>query len=394
MRQTLQRRGAASETAAERAHHRIILFRDRADFREPFASAVSLHAHTQCSREDLSFLPLYATRIPIVSFLFRLEMERRRRAHEPSVDFKRGYWVPPLSAESVYVSERRRIHQRLGLTALVSITDHDELNGALQLRNVRSDAAVPVSTEWTVPFEGRILHLGLHNLPEAEAVDLMQDLRSYTRSPAENRLEQLLERICEYPHALVVLNHPFCDLVDLMAARQRRPVLKFLRIYGDRVHALEINGYRSWQENRLTLALADRFGIPVVSGGDRHCWAPNAVLNLSRAATFAGFVEEVRYRKTSTVLIMPQYRRNLMVREVEALGDFFRHDPQNAAGSTPWTQRVFYRDQSGQERPLADYWKRFVPLWVKMVLGVTSLTANRTLQTAFRWMSPPNQLPG
>jgi len=391
--QSLLQRVAADGFENVQGPGRVLFYNARTDFQARFRSAVSLHAHTQCSKEDLGFLPLYAARIPVVSFLYHLEMQRRRGACEPNVDFRRGYWVPPLSADGVYLSERRRIHRRLGLKALVSITDHDELRATVQLRKNRPNAETPLSVEWTVPYGGRILHLGLHNLPEREAAGWMRELRSYTRQPIEAHLDRILSRLHEYRHVLVVLNHPFCDLVDLAAARQRRPVLEFLRRYGDRIHALEFNGYRSWQENRLTRVLARRFGIPLVSGGDRHCWAPNAVLNLSRATTFAGFVEEVRQRKTSTVLVMPQYRRRLWVREVEALGDFFRCDPKEATGGKPWTERVFYRNEHGLERPLAYYWKRFLPLWVKMVLGVTSLTANRYIQTAVRWASPPHPFP-
>lgn len=389
---SLQERSAAIQS--HRKQSRILFFQNDTDYRDEFQSAISLHAHTQYSKEDLSFLPLYAVRIPVVSWLYRLEMKRCNLGCGPGLDFRRGYWVPPLGVEGVYLSERERIHRRLGLKARVSITDHDDLSGPLRLRKNRSGPAVPISTEWTLPYCGRILHLGLHNLPPGEAEDLMRALQRCTRQPTARRIAGILSRVHGHPESLVVLNHPFCDLVDMKAGRQRWPVLRFLRRYGNRIHALEINGYRTWHENRLVRMLARRVHLPVVSGGDRHCWAPNAVLNLSRAASFAGFVEEVRYRKTSTILVMPQYRRSLLVREVEALGDFFRRNPQCAGASTRWTERVFYRSQNEGVRPLADYWKRFVPWWVKVVLGLTSLAANRHIQTALGWISPPNQLPG
>jgi hypothetical protein len=44
-------------------------------------TAVSLHAHTFHSKEDLSFIPQYVTRIPIVSSLYRLGMNRHFRLH-------------------------------------------------------------------------------------------------------------------------------------------------------------------------------------------------------------------------------------------------------------------------------------------------------------------------
>ena len=55
------------------------------------------------------------------------------------------------------------------------------------------------------------------------------------------------------------------------------------------------------------LKLSKTTDLPVVSGGDRHGCEPNAVLNLSAAATFADFVDEIRRERRSHVVLVPQY---------------------------------------------------------------------------------------
>jgi hypothetical protein len=54
--------------------------------------------------------------------------------------------------------------------------------------------------------------------------------------------------------------------------------------------------------------LASSFRLPLISGGDRHGREPNACVNLTNAASFPEFVEEVRNDGWSDVLFMPQYR--------------------------------------------------------------------------------------
>ena len=60
------------------------------------------------------------------------------------------------------------------------------------------------------------------------------------------------------------------------------------------MHALEINGFRTWEENRLTIELAREIGLPVVSGGDRHGCQPNTLLNISQSRSFEELVAEIR----------------------------------------------------------------------------------------------------
>ncbi len=81
--------------------------------------------------------------------------------------------------------------------------------------------------------------------------------------------------------------------------------------YGTHIHALEINGLRSWNENLGVVSLGQQVGFPVVAGGDRHGFEPNAMINLTRATSFAEFAEEIRVERRSDIAVLPQYREPL-----------------------------------------------------------------------------------
>jgi hypothetical protein len=154
----------------------------------------------------------------------------------------------------------------------------------------------------------------------------------------------------------------------------------FLHHYSNGIHALEINGYRSWKENCATMALADQFELPLVSGGDRHGCSPNAVLNLTTSRSFAEFASEVRVDKTSHILIMPEYRsKRVLERKMDSLADFFADYPENPCGQRRWTDRVFFQLEEGLVRPLSYYWQRTAPMWVKSVMwGIQLIRLRRT----------------
>jgi hypothetical protein len=48
--------------------------------------------------------------------------------------------------------EKRSIERELGLAALVSITDHDNIEAASQLGALEETEQAPISMEWMVPF--------------------------------------------------------------------------------------------------------------------------------------------------------------------------------------------------------------------------------------------------
>src|ERR1035437_3693140 len=96
------------------------------------------------------------------------------------VDFKKGWWHPPVDPQTVLASETSQIRQVLGLRPVVSITDHDSIEAGLELQRQHSHALVPLSFEWTVPFHQGFFHLGVHNLRSESATRLFQALSAYT----------------------------------------------------------------------------------------------------------------------------------------------------------------------------------------------------------------------
>lgn len=64
-------------------------------------AGVSLHCHTQHSKELLDFIPHYAARIPVVASLFHSEMKRYLTVNGRTIDFNRCYWTPPCTAHHV-----------------------------------------------------------------------------------------------------------------------------------------------------------------------------------------------------------------------------------------------------------------------------------------------------
>lgn len=121
----------------------------------------------------------------------------------------------------------------------------------------------------------------------------------------------------------------------------------FLARFRPFIHALELNGLRPWKENRDVLLLAGAESFPVISEGDRHGREPNACINLTNAATFAEFAEEVRRDGWSDVLFMPAYREPFQLRILQNLCDILEDDPGHSLGWTRWSDRVFYLTDEG-----------------------------------------------
>ena len=84
----------------------------------------------------------------------------------------------------------------------------------------------------------------------------------------------------------------------------------------------------------------------LISGGDRHGLEPNAVLNLTNAADFSEFAQEIR-DGWSRLLFLNRYRRPHCIRLARNTIDMFRTYDAHARGWRAWTDRAFYRDESG-----------------------------------------------
>ena len=347
-----------------------------------FRSGVSLHSHTMHSREALDFIPRILSGIPGLRQLLAAEEHRFARRHGHPPDYMAVYWTPPLSERQAYTLERHQI-ESLGLQPLISLTDHDNIDGAMHLHMLKAFRRAPVSVEWTVPYGPSFFHLGVHNLAAGEARPWMDALAEYTARPSSRRLAELFEALNACPAVLVVLNHPFWDEKGIGPARHRQLLDGLLGAHGRWIHALEFNGMRPWPENRETLKLAQAWNQCVISGGDRHCAHPNTVLNLTDAATFDEFVDEVRRRRRSQILALKEYREPYNVRFAESLWDILRDYPESL-GREHWPDRVFYREEDGRFLPLSHAWREEAPAIAKLLQFGVRLLGSASLRSTLR----------
>ena len=362
------------------------IYKDLDGLPRNYTSAASLHCHTYYSKEYLNFIPYYAARIPIISRFFESEMERYQSANGKAIDFGRAYWTSPVSPRQVLEIETLQIEKELGLPALVSITDHDDIEAGLQLQLFDNTNRIPISLEWTVPFKNVAFHLGIHNLPAEYATWIVEELVNFTRNPNNSAgLNDLLEQLNQYPATLVVLNHPLWDMEHLGAQEHAVQLRVFLEEYGQWLHALEINGYRSWRENCSVTRMAEELGYPVVAGGDRHGCQANTLLNLTRSKSFDEFVAEIREDCHSEVLLMPAYSESRIARMLEVVADVLRNYPTHSLGQTKWTDRIFIDLDGHGISPLSRYFRRGGPLWLRASLSLLRFLGSRHLQTALRF---------
>jgi hypothetical protein len=306
------------------------------------------------SRESLHRLPGYIEKIPVASYIIEREIGKLHLYTGRIVDFRRIYWTPPLSPREALELETSQIERQLGLSALVSLTDHDSVEAGLHLRMLPDLASEPVSTEWSVPFRQTVFHLGVHNLPAPRAAEWMQRLAVHTKASDPKRLRALLQELNDEPDVLVVLNHPYWDAESGLKEEHAACLRAFLEGYGTLVHALEWNGLRSLRENNQVMRLAEQSGHPVISGGDRHGCEPNATLNVTAAKTFAEFVQEIRVDRQSHMVLMPQYFESLRIRLLESSYHALCDAP-GEFGRSHWMSRVFVEDTDGTARPLSQF---------------------------------------
>jgi hypothetical protein len=352
---------------------------------------VSLHSHTLHSRESLDFIQRDTAKTPWLSGAIRKQEAKYRALKGRELNLKRAWWTPPLSARQAWDVEKRQIERALGKQALISITDHDNIEAGLNLHVLEEMRDCPISVEWTVPFRRTFFHLGIHNMHPDAARGMMREMELFTADPVEERIAPVLEWLGEDPASLVVLNHPMWDENHIGEAGHREMSEAFLASYRPLLHALELNGLRPWKENRKVVELAKAWNLPVVSGGDRHGREPNACVNLTNAGAFAEFVAEVRNDSWSDVLFMPQYREPLRMRILENICDILEDDPHHAMGWTRWSDRVFYRTDDGADKSLNQLWTGKFPGVVNRFVALMSLVKHRRVRSALRLALNENQ---
>ena len=329
-----------------------------------FATAVSLHGHTLYSKESLHFIPDRAERIPVLRWALRLQ---ERRCKSIKADFLRAYWTAPLTPRGAYEIERSQIEDKLGLASIVCISDHDTIEAPLRLRLLPPTRHIPISLEWTVPYENSRVHLGIYNLPSSFCRRWLSRMQAYTRGQDTEDLGSLLAGLHEIEDLLIVLNHPMWDLCSVGPRAHRIALEHFLRQYNPFVHAFELGGLRSWDENQRVVDLANAWNQILISGGDRHGCEPNAVLNLTNAGSFAQFAQEIRQDRESRLLFMPQYQQSLAMRMLHTVNDVTRYIAGHPLGPR-WDDRTFHPDPSGEMRPLSQIWDR-VPGFIQATLA-------------------------
>jgi hypothetical protein len=359
-----------------------------------FQTGVSLHSHTNQSQETLDFVADWGSQYKLVRpLLDRLE-QRSRGNHGIAINWAVSYWTPPLTPKLAFDLESRQI-EKLDVAALVSISDHDNIQAPLKLRSVPSTRHIPISVEWTAPYGGeQSFHLGIHNLPSARASEWMSTLAEYTAHPSDARLTELLVALNAEPNVLVIFNHPLWDLYRIGQERHEFLVNEFLQKNGAHFHALELNGLRDWDENRAVRRLAERWNMLLISGGDRHGVEPNANINLTHATSFNEFVYEVRRERRSNVLFMPQYAEPWKHRIMQSTMDAIRDYPEFPQGSRTWDERVYHPDANGVIRPLSEIWPSGrAPRILSAILSMIRMMGKGPFSSSLRYAwSDSNQL--
>jgi len=368
----------------------LLLSRDR-EAALPFRSGVSLHGHTRHSQESLGFIGQFLSRHrPLRAWIDR-QKDYCNCTSGITLDFERAYWTPPLCERLAYQVEARQI-EALGLRPVVSLSDHDTIDACRLLREDPALGDVPISTEWTVPWGAAIFHMGIHNLPPAIAPSLMRAMLEATASADEDRILALFAEFDRMPEVLIVFNHPLWNFIRIAPDRFSFELTRFLTAASPWLHAFELNGMRSHQENREVLRLARDWDQLILSGGDRHGCEPNASLNLTNAGSFSEFVDEIRSGRDSTVLIMPQYSEPLAWRFYQNFTHVIADYPNHPEGRRRWDERTFHPDRNGNVVPMSDLWRVGPPEFLRTIFATALLAAEIPVHGLLRrWRSRDNE---
>lgn len=329
-----------------------------------FRAGVSLHSHTLHSKESLDFIDGAARHSGLLRALLRRGDARHRQHYGTGLDLRRGWWTPPLAPMDAYRLEAGQI-EALDLAPMVSLTDHADIEAPSSLQAVNQDLRIPVSVEWTVPWQGTFFHLGVHNLPPGNARGIMRELAAFTSSPKPQELRALLGWLSGMPGTLLVVNHPMWDEKGVGREQHNAACFALLKAGAGHLHALELNGLRPAAENEAVRALAEAQRLPAISGGDRHGIEPNANLNLTGATSFSEFADEVR-QGFSDVLVMPQYRKPHRLRLMQNMVDILQPFDGHELGWREWPDRVFYESPDGRVQCLRLWFGKGPPLPVRI----------------------------
>ncbi len=257
-----------------------------------FGYAVSLHNHSQYSVEKLAAL----NQVVKLAFMRPLSGILQRSfglGGISDLNYAEITFNPPYTPEDVYQIEAEAA-AAWGFDGVhLAITDHDEFAGSLALLRSRPDLTgctngrIAIGEELSLWYQGHLFHLGVSHMPESGVEETHTRMQAAARA---GRYDELFETLAA-SGCLVVLNHP---LIAWAKGAETIPVTDLLTRYGWAIHALEVNGMRTREENNRVLELARQWRKPVVGGGDSHLLVASSILSLSRAATFKDFIAEVK----------------------------------------------------------------------------------------------------
>src|SRR3984885_517864 len=131
---------------------RITYLWKEADAARNYSTGVSLHSHTNQSKETLDFLANLGNQYPLLRPILAAAERRAVERHQTPVNYAASYWTPPLTPRLAFDLESRQIEKKLDLMPLVSITDHDTISAPMLLRTVAAARHIPVSVEWSAPY--------------------------------------------------------------------------------------------------------------------------------------------------------------------------------------------------------------------------------------------------
>jgi hypothetical protein len=372
-------------------HNKLLFFSQSRDIDATFRTGVSLHGHTTHSSENLGFIGKFLNEHCFLRSWIQKQARRIERESGIGLDFNRAYWTPPLTAKLAHILEAQQI-EAIGLRPMVSLSDHDNIEAAKALRFVRGLESAPISVEWTVPFGKAVFHIGVHNMPSDIANHLTSILNEISANADERQIANVIAEMQSVPSLLLVFNHPVWNLNRIPEDVFEHDLKRFLQGAGRDLHAFELNGMRGHRENQRVIQLAAEWNRVLVSGGDRHGCEPNAILNLTNATEFSEFVEEVRNKKRSTLLVMSQYDTPLKWRFFRDLSDVICEYPAHPEGQRKWDERTFHPNLSGEIVCLKELWPKGSPAFFKRVFQMAILASSAPAHwTVRRLMSLENR---
>src|SRR5215207_2731022 len=123
---------------------RLHILHDAESLASKAKTGVSLHCHTQYSKEMLDFVPHYAEKLPIISYFWKKERDKYLKEQGKGIDFSTAFWSPPMTEEDVFRIEKAQMNDA-GLEAIVSLSDHDSIDANLKLNEQNANAVAPIS---------------------------------------------------------------------------------------------------------------------------------------------------------------------------------------------------------------------------------------------------------